>query len=340
LNGLVAFIHTKRIGDTTYYTLRISYRKGGRVITKDIENLGTDLAKVRLEDLEQRHKKEIRKSYHSLKKFLDKNYYTQQVIVKKPKRDVFLLPEQQHIVEAAKLHYHKRFLAFDKHTQAEVFENFLIKFAVNSTSIEGNTITLEEAARLLKEDIVPKGKTLREVFDLKNTKTVFFWLKQERPALSLELIEQIHDQLLENIDTRKGYRAEDLRILGQPFTPSPGRYVKDDVKLLLDWHAKQRSSLHPLVLATLFHHKFENIHPFSDGNGRTGRMLMNHVLMEEGYPPIIIARRNRREYLDVMSGADAATKKQLDATDSKHYRELLTFIVQEFEETYWDTFLI
>lgn len=336
----MVYIHVKRIGKTTYYALRLSYRRGGRVITKDLENLGTDLSKIKLDDLEQRHKKEVRKSYLSLKKFLDQNYYEAQARKQKLKRDVFLTAEDQYAVEAAKTHYQKQFLTAHKLTQEEVLENFLIKFAVNSTSIEGNTITLDQAAKLLREDILPKDKTLREVFDLKNTKTVFQSIQKKSPSLTLEIIEQTHDQLLEHIDVRKGYRTEDITILGQPFTPSPGRYVKDDMRLLLKWLDEHEKKLHPLVLATLFHHKFENIHPFADGNGRTGRMLMNHLLMRRGYPPVVISRRHRREYLNVMSRADAATKRNILGNDQPPYRPLVGFIVGELEESYWDTFLL
>jgi hypothetical protein len=71
----MAFIHKKKIGKTTYYTLRISVREGTRVIAKDLANLGTDLSKIKIEDLEKQFSKEIRKSYKTIKKFLDSNHY-------------------------------------------------------------------------------------------------------------------------------------------------------------------------------------------------------------------------------------------------------------------------
>ena len=68
-------------------------------------------------------------------------------------------------------------------------------------------------------------------------------------------------------------------------------------------------------------------------------MLMNHILMQEGYPPVVIARRHRKEYLEAMSTADQATKKNLVDVEVKYYQPLLAFIVEELEESYWDTFL-
>lgn len=335
----MVYIHAKKVGNTTYYTLRISYRDNGRVVTKDIDNLGTDVTKINIESLEARHKKEIRKSYKTIKKFLEKNYYEEKAKKLKLKKELLLSPTQQIRVRAIREHYTKKFLTSNTLTKKEVFENFLIKFAVNSTRIEGNTITLAEAGRLFEEDVLPKGKTLREVNDLKNTKKVFFELQKKQPRITSALIEEIHDKLLEGIDPRKGYRTSDINILGQPFSPTPGRYVREDIKLLLQWLEEQKKRLHPLVLAALFHHKFENIHPFNDGNGRTGRILMNHILTTQKHPPIIIAQRHRKEYLQAMNEADAAIKKDLRNIE-KQYGKLIEFLISELEESYWDTFLL
>ena len=335
----MVYIHVKKIGDVNYYTLRISVRKGKKVITKDLENLGSDISKISISNLEKRYKEEIRKSYNSIKKFLDSNIYLEKAKKKKLKKNIFFEKEQLESIEAIRTHFNTKFKKIDKLGQQEVFENFIIKFAVNSTSLEGNTITLKEADKLLRENILPKNKTLREVFDLRNTKKVFNELISKRPLISLFMIEKIHDSLMENIDQRKGYRTDDINIFGQPFKPTPGRYVKDDMKLLLDWYSNNKD-LHPLVLAILFHHKFENIHPFSDGNGRTGRMLMNHILLRCGYPLLVISRRERKKYLESMSEADKSIKKDLRSTNIKYYKKLIGFVYSQLEESYWDTFLV
>lgn len=335
----MAYIHVKRIGNKKYYTLRISVRKDGKVITKDLCNLGSDFSKIKLESLEKKYKKEIRDSYKTIKKFLDTNYCIEKVRKSKIKKFPFLTKEQVINIEAINSHYHSKFLRKDKLTQEEAFESFLINFAVNTTSIEGNTITLKEANRLFKEDIIPKNKTLREVYDLTNTKKVFELLREKKSKIDLKLIENIHDMLLDKIDKRKGFRTHDIHIYGQPFKPSPARYVKEDTKLLLNWYKRQKNKIHPLSLAIFFHHKFENIHPFSDGNGRTGRMLMNYMLMQQNYPPLVISRRFRKRYLDAMNKADKALKKNLLATDKEQYDDLISFVCSQLKFSYWDTFL-
>ena len=336
----MAYIHVKRIGEKNYYTLRISVRKDGKVITKDIASLGNDISKIKIEDLEKKYSKETRESYRTINKFLSTNYYSDKIRKSKLKDNAHFSKEQLIEIEAIKLHFNSKFLKQNKLTQKQAYENFTINFAVNSTSIEGNTITLREASRLFRENISPKNKTLREVYDLTNTKKVLEFLEGRKDKLNLNFIEKIHDMLLENIDDRKGIRTHEIRILGYPFKPSPARYIKSDMELLLKWYEENKEKMHPLVLAIFFHHKFENIHPFSDGNGRTGRVLINYILFLNKYPPLIISRRFRREYLDTMNKADKSIKKSLIEVDMTYYKNLIGFIVSQFKFSYWDIFLV
>ncbi len=337
----MAYIHVKKVGDRKYYTLRISYRdKTGKIITKDLENLGSDLSAVNFDALEQKYKKEIRESYRVIKKFVESNYYLGKAKKKKLKKSTFFSPEQLLEIESIRIHFETKFLRIDSLTRQEIYELFLIKFAVSSTGIEGNTINLEQASKLLTENILPKDKTLREVYDLQNTKRVFFDLLDRKPPLSTKTILRIHDNLLQNIDARKGYRTHDIHIVGQPFRPSPGRYVKADMDLLLKWFNQHKIRIHPLALAIFFHHKFENIHPFSDGNGRTGRILLNLILLHYNCPPLIIPKALREKYLQVMSTADKGLKKSLLSMDMKFYQSLFRFVFTEFKKTYWNTFLV
>ena len=336
----MAYIHVKRIGNKKYYTLRISVRKEDKVITKDLANLGDDLSKININNLEKKYKNEIRKSYLTIKKFLDSNHYIEKAKKLKLKKSLYFSKEQQLNIESILLHFNSKFLKADKLTQEEVYESFLINFAVNSTSIEGNTITLKQAHKLFKEDITPKNKTLREINDLINTKKVLEFLRKEKPEINLDLVIKIHDLLLENIDKRKGLRTHNIRIFGQPFKPSPDIYVKADLMLLLKWYNENKKEIHPLALAILFHHKFEKIHPFSDGNGRTGRVLMNHILSLLNYPPLVILNKLRKEYLEVMNKADDALKKSLLETDLNYYKDVLDFVYSQFKNSYWNIFLL
>ena len=293
----MVYVYKKIVGGKPYYYLRASEKKGKKLVTKDIAYLGSSIDEVKnnLDGLEK-YKDKIRKSYKVINSFLESNLFLEKANKLKLKKDKFLGDKTEDI-EACKIHYNANFERLDKLTRKETFQNYIIEFAYNTASIEGNTINLEEARNLLNEGITPKEKTLREIYDLQNTEKVFFSLFDIGDVkLAHELIIEIHDKLLENIDARKGYRTQDIRVVKSNFDATPGKYVKTDMELLLKWYDNNLGKLHPLVLAVVFHHKFEKIHPFMDGNGRTGRMLVNYILMNNHLPPTIIHKKTRKEY--------------------------------------------
>jgi fido (protein-threonine AMPylation protein) len=332
----MVYVYKKLIGKKPYYYLRVSERKGKKVVSRDLAYLGNSIKEVKkeLKNL-SKYKKEIRKSYKKIHQFLESNHYLEKTEKLKLKKDSFL-DKKQTGVEACKLHYNSEFKRLDNLTKKEIFKQFIIEFAFNTTSIEGNTITLEEARNLLEEGKTPKNKTLREIYDLQNSEKVFFELLESKEDLSHDFITKVHDKLLENIDSRKGYRTRDIRVFKATFKSTPGIFVKTDMGLLLKWHNKNKKKLHPLVLAGIFHHKFEKIHPFMDGNGRTGRMLLNYILMKNNYSPLIIHNKTRSEYLAFLKDAD---KAGLNTNKKEDYLKLVQYIADEMINFYWDIFL-
>jgi len=332
----MVYIYKKIVSGKPYYYLRASERKGKRIITKDIAYLGNSIEDVKksLKRL-SKYKKEIRKAYRNINLFLESNYYLEKVKYQKLKRDEFLGDKLDEI-ESCKLHYLKIFNKKDEKTKQETLKNFVIEYTYNTASIEGNTINLEEARNLLQDGLTPKDKTLREIYDLQNSEKVFFEILNSKKELSHEFIINIRDKLIENIDLRKGYRTADIRVIRSNFDATPAPYVKADMDVLLKWYEKNKDSLHPIVLATIFHHKFEKIHPFMDGNGRTGRMLLNYILIKNNYPPLIVHKKTRKEYLEALRSAD---KSSLTSYKKEDYYDLIQFNAQEFIDTYWNSFL-
>jgi len=333
----MVYIYKKPIGDKNYYYLRASEKKGKKLITKDVAYLGSSIEEVKLNlDKLSKYKNKIRKSYKKINSFLESNHFLEKVQKLKLKQDPFLR-ERTNESEACKLHYNGAFKKLDKQTQKEILQNFIIEFSYNTASIEGNTINLEEARNLLNEGVTPKNKTLREIYDLQNTEKVFLDLYLNgHNELNHELIIGIHDKLLEKIDERKGYRTTDVRVIRSNFEATPGKYVKTDMNLLIKWLNENKLKLNPIVLAIVFHHKFEKIHPFMDGNGRTGRMIMNFILLNNKMPPMIIHKKLRETYLEAMREADESDLWELT---EKNYKELIDYGANEFIAGYWDIFL-
>ncbi len=333
----MVYIYKKIVGNKPYYYLRASKRKGSKIIAKDIAYLGNSLeeAKKKLDGL-SKYSTQIRKAYKTIHNFLESNYYLKKVKELKLKKDQFL-DEKLIEVEATKLHYNSVFLKQDELTKKEIMKNFVIEFTFNTTSIEGNTIKLNEARNLLEEGITPKNKTLREIYDIQNTEKVFFEIIDNKNIeITHDFIIQIHKKLMENIDVRTGYRITDVRVIRSNFDATPAPYVKSDMDLLLKWFNENKNKLHPLTSASVFHHKFEKIHPFMDGNGRTGRILFNILLINAGYPPCIIHKKIRSKYLDALREAD---KSSFTKIEKEHYQNLIKVIADEFVETYWNIFL-
>ena len=138
--------------------------------------------------------------------------------------------------------------------------------------------------------------------------------------------------LLNKIDKRIGsYRAHDVRVLGASFDTSIVKYVATDMSLLLKWYNKHKNKLPPLVLAAIFHEKFERIHPFYDGNGRTGRMLSNLILIQSRFPPLIIKNKKRISYYNVLSIAHGAGLFDIEL---KFYKPIVDFFYNELVLTY------
>lgn len=332
----MVYIYKKPIGNKTYYYLRASGRKQGRIIVKDLAYLGSSLeeAKKVLENL-PKYSEQIRKAYKTINNFLASNHYLEKIKTLKLKKDEFL-GEKLYEIEACKLHYNSEFKNNQELTKQEIIKNFIVEFAFNTTAIEGNTIKLNEARNLLQEGITPKNKTLREIYDLQNTEKVFLELSEKKVDINHELIIEIHSKLMENIDVRSGYRTQDVMVIKSNFKATPAPYVKIDMNLLLNWYDKNKKVLHPLVIATVFHHKFEKIHPFMDGNGRTGRMLLNYILLINKYPPLIIYKKTRSEYMKVLRIADDSKPNELK---KEQYQKLIEFNANEMTETYWNIFL-
>ena len=331
----MVYIYKKTIGNKEYYYLRASKMEKGRMITKDIAYLGSTLEEVK-KSLNKIPKAQIRVAYKKINKFLESNKYLKEAQKLKIKQTLFLDKSLLEEIEACQLHWQKIFKKLDKKTQEDYFKGFIIDFAFNTTSIEGNTITLKEASMLLTEQRTPKNRTLREIYDIQNTESVFMKLLEEKKGLTHEFIIQMHKELMANTDFRHGYRTSDVHVMHSRFEASPAPYVSTDMDILINWYNENKNKLHPFILACIFHHKFEKIHPFFDGNGRTGRMLMNFILLNANYPPIIIRKRNRAEYLETLSRADGAGLKDIPA---KSYKPLIEFSANEYTDNYWDVFL-
>lgn len=178
-------------------------------------------------------------------------------------------------------------------------EEFLVEYTYNSNAIEGNTLTLQETALVL-EGITIDQKPLKDHLEAVGHKDAFLYVQElvkDKVQFSEAVIKQIHTLvLMDRPDDRGIYRRIPVRIMGAYHTPPDPTMVPEMIeKLVVEFEKKK---MHPIESAALFHLKFEGIHPFVDGNGRTGRLILNLFLMQNGYPPINVKFADRKRYYD------------------------------------------
>ncbi len=192
----MVYIYKKIVAGKPYYYLRISKRKGQRVIAKDIAYLGSDVQRAKQEVMNiSKYRDEIKRSYRKINLFFETEHYFNKARDVKSKKDEFL-GKKLIDVEACQLHYMEHFQRLDSKTKNEFIKEFSTHFSYNTTSLEGNTITLEEAKNLLDEGKTPKDRTLREIYDIQNTESVFTNLIGNKNDVSHNLIISIHKKLL------------------------------------------------------------------------------------------------------------------------------------------------
>lgn len=183
-----------------------------------------------------------------------------------------------------------------------------------SNAIEGNTLTRRETALVVEKGLTVGGKSLVEHLEATNHAHALDFVKQqvgqETQTVSGRDILQIHDIILKGVDDAHAghYRNVLVRILGSSVVlPNPIK-VPDLMDGFCDWLAEE-NNLHPVELAAEAHYRLVTIHPFVDGNGRIARLLMNMMLMQHGYPPTIIRKRDRLAYIIALEKAQTGGAK-------------------------------
>ncbi len=191
---------------------------------------------------------------------------------------------------------------------------FNVELTYTSNAIEGNTLTRRETAVVIEKGLTIGGKSLKEHLEACNHAHAIDFVRslvKKKPAqVSAHNVLMIHDLILKGIDDENAghYRSVPVRISGSTvILPNP-RKVPDLMDDFFSW-LRSRPKLHPVDLAGEAHYRLVSIHPFVDGNGRTARLLMNLLLMMQGYPPAIIRKRDRLAYLGALENAQLGGAK-------------------------------
>lgn len=180
-------------------------------------------------------------------------------------------------------------------------DEFMVEFTYNSNAIEGNTLTLKETALVL-EGVTIDQKPLKDHLEAVGHRDAFLYIEEiarQDVPLSEYVIKNIHSLVLMDRPEDKGvFRRIPVRIMGAYTEPVQPYLIEPKITELIATNEERKSTMNDIERIARFHLEFEGIHPFIDGNGRTGRLILNLDLIRCGYLPINVKYTDRRKYYD------------------------------------------
>jgi Fic family protein len=227
-----------------------------------------------------------------------------------------------------------------------VMQKFRLWWTYHSNAIEGNTLTQGETEMFLMEGLTAKGKPLKDHLDLRGHSNAINYLLgfiHDKEVLTEAAIRKLHEILLvepyqvqavspDGLPTMKTvalgqYKSQPNHVrtpTGETHFYATPEETPAKMQDLMTWYRDEttKAAMHPVEIAARFHHRFTDIHPFDDGNGRMSRLLMNLMLMQSGYPPAVIRLSERDQYLAALRRADA-----------DEYDDFLAFIAEHVESS-------
>lgn len=296
------FVEIRKIGKKKKYYLVHSYRAGDEV--KRISRyLGSNLSEKELIALRQRAEELI------LGQAKEKSIFEFELSKKEIER-------------------YKRFEKPIKieHLQKINWRGFTENFTYHTNAIEGSTLALSEVKEIIEERHIPHNS---EELEAEGVARAIDYIKKTNKKMGIELIQELHFFCFGKTKPFAGK----LRNVEVVIRDGHGNIVHQGApsaivgKLLLSlakWYESHKNKYPPLLLAALIHDEFENIHPFQDGNGRVGRLLLNYVLIKHNYPPININVKDRTHYYKVLQAFEKRN----------NIKPTLKFLISQYKKQY------
>jgi len=254
-------ITKRKTGTKEYFYLQHSQRKEGKVMTRE-KYLGSEIPK-NIEEIKKWFNKEIKKDINKRLELIKNNFQNEWVRI-------------------------------PKSVKKKELEEISIAFTYNTNAIEGSTITLEEAREIIHDKIAP-NKPLRDIRETEAHSGVFLKMLNEKENITSEILLKWHLEIFGITKPDIAGRYRDYLVRVGPHLAPDWQEVEKMMSELIEFINKNQS-MNPVELSGRTHYKFEKIHPFGDGNGRIGRLIMNHILWHKGYPMLIIEKKKRKSY--------------------------------------------
>jgi len=300
------FVEKRKSGENILYYLVHSYREHGKV-KKIRKYLGRNLSHTNLEKFKKIAEQQILE-------ILDQ--FTTQIFE-------FSLSDKE-ITELNKFNDKIKLI----HLYSKEWEQFTEDFVFNTNAIEGSTIAKDEVRSILEK----KKVTDPEEKETKGVAKAVEYIRKTKDDLSLSMIKKLHKLCFEDSKSYAG-KFRDVEVVIRSgsgkimHTGVPSEELKDYLNDFVEWYQDNKKKFKPLVLAAIIHNQFEYIHPFQDGNGRVGRLLLNFILLKNKYPPINILLKDRQEYY----------KTLYEYSANHNLKPTLRFLIKQYKKTHVTT---
>ena len=220
-----------------------------------------------------------------------------------------------------------QFRQFDSYRIAQVLE---LEYTFESNRIEGNSLTLRETDLVINQGLTISGKSMREHLEAINHHEAIAYIKnfiEKNNSLNEREVLAIHNLILRSINPEDAgrYRRIQIMVKGNSYIPPQPFLISNEMEDFFLWYETNKKNLHPIILAAELHQRLVAIHPFIDGNGRTSRLIMNLILLQNGY---VIANikgdyENRKKYYNALDTAQTKNNKE----------DFLLFVAQTEKES-------
>ncbi|MFH1587274.1 MAG: Fic family protein [Candidatus Diapherotrites archaeon] len=283
-------VEKRKVGNKTKYYLIHNYREGTKV-RKVSRYLGSDLPKERLEKIRLVAEKQILQRVKVIKRIND------------PLLEAL---SEEELEQIKKLEHRKEFKIF--HLSEEQWKRFSELFTYSTNAIEGSELSKNEVRDILEKDKWPKDKDKEDISEAYGMQEAIEYIRKTKGHISIELMEKTHEIIFRNSKEFAGkLRAKGTEVIVRDglgnvvHEGAPSEKVRALLKNLIVWYEKYKNKYPPILLASVVHNQFENIHPFEDGNGRVGRLLLNNILLKHNLPPVNISLKRRRRYYQALT---------------------------------------
>lgn len=302
------FIEERKTDSGKKYYLVQSYREGTKV-KKFREYLGYNLSKTKIQILREPAKQKIEYKIATLRK------------IKDPLKSAL---SEEEIEKIKKLQ--KKINIF--HLSEEQWLQFTENFTYNTNAIEGSELDKKEVKEILEENKWPREKSKEDISEAKGVKEAIDYIRKTKEHISVELIKEIHKLVFKNSKSFAGLtrpRGTEVVVsngLGVVVhRGAPSEKIIELLEELIIWYNKHKNKCPAILLAAVVHNQFENIHPFQDGNGRVGRILLNNILIKNKLPPVDITFEKRQEYYKTLQ----------EYENHQNIRPTIEFLLEEYK---------